>query len=321
MNSELISVILPVYNAERYLKKSIKSVLDQTYNTIELIIIDDGSEDSSSSIIQNFKDDRIKFYSNAHQGLISQLNFGIQAATGKYIARMDADDIGDLNRLAIQAAFLKEHPDIQLVSTNYNYIDEKDKIIAHKQLPQNHDDIEYMMPILNSICHAGMLTYKDAILDAGAYSEAFVFVEDQYLFLRMISKGIKMYNIQKFLYSYRLKKNRLSKQDRTILLKNRYNLGTEYLNRFYNNSEDNFNYNLRFGLLEYYSGNINTARNYFLKSLRLAKENKKGIYRFLLPSLLGDNIIKFLRSTDILAGISSIMNKFGKDYHTIIKNE
>jgi glycosyltransferase involved in cell wall biosynthesis len=321
MNNELISVILPVYNAERYLKKSIKSVLDQTYYNIELIIIDDGSEDSSSSIIENFKDDRIKYYIHSHQGLIAQLNFGLQEASGKYIARMDADDIGDLNRLAIQSAFLEEHPDIQLVSTNYNYIDANDKIISHKIMPENHEDIEYMMPILNSICHAGMLTYKDAIINAGAYSEKFVLVEDQDLFLRMISKGIKMYNIQKPLYLYRLKKNRLSKQDRTILLKNRYILGSEYLSRFYNNSEDNFHNNLRFGLLEYYSGNINIARNYFINSLKLAKENKKGVYRFLLPSLLGDNIIKFLRSTDILAGISSIMNKLGRDYHMIVKNE
>ena len=322
MNNDLVSVILPVYNAERYLEKSIRSVLDQTYYDIELLIIDDGSKDSSCSIIKNFKDKRIRFYSRPHLGLISQLNFGIQAAEGNYIARMDADDIGDLNRLAVQTAYLKNNTNIQLVSTNYNYINENDRILSKKELPEYHDDIEYMMPILNSVCHADMVTYKSAVIDAGSYKEKFLFVEDQDLFLRMISHGIKMYNIQEVLYSYRLKKKGFSKTDRDTLLRNRYQLGSEYLQNYYNDSPgDCYHYNYRFGLMEYYSGNINSARKYFLKALRLNHSNKKSLYRFLLPSLLGDSIIKFLRNKEILSGVSLIMNKSGRDYHKIVKNE
>jgi glycosyltransferase involved in cell wall biosynthesis len=322
MNNNLVSVILPVYNAERYIRKSIRSVLDQTYQELELIIIDDGSKDSSSSIIKNYKDERIRFYARPHQGLISQLNFGIQVAEGNIIARMDADDIGELNRLAIQIAYLKNNANIQLVSSNYNYIDKDDKIISEKELPEYPDDIEYMMPILNSVCHAGMVTFKNAVIDAGSYREKFLFVEDQDLFLRMISRGIKMYNIQEALYSYRLKKKGFSKKERNTLFRNRYQIGSEYLKNYYKNfSGDNYHYYFRYGLIEYYSGDINSARKYFLKALKFRPSNKRSLYRFLLPSFLGNSIIKYLRDNDILSGMSLMMNKFGRDYHKIVKND
>lgn len=322
MNNDLISVIIPVYNAERYLVKSIRSILNQTYKNLEVIIINDGSTDSSRLIIKNIHDERIRFFERSHQGLISQLNFGLSAASGNFIARMDADDIGDLDRLNIQMAFLKNNPGIQLVSTNYSHIDQNGKTLFNKELPENHGDIEYMMPILNSICHAGMLTYKTAMFNSGAYSEKYLFVEDQDLFLRMISSGIKMHNIQKFLYSYRYEKKKLSRANREILLKNRYQLGSEYLNKYYKDSKtENYDYNFRYGLVEYYSGNIDSARKYFLRALGIKHANKKSLYRFLAPSLLGDPIMKFLRNHNILSGMSDIMNKFGRDYHMVAKNE
>jgi glycosyltransferase involved in cell wall biosynthesis len=322
MHNELISVILPVYNAEKYLSKSIRSLLDQTYDNLEIIIIDDGSEDSSPSIIKTFKDERIRYFENTHKGLTSELNFGLQAASGNYIARMDADDTCNLNRLTVQMDFLKNNPDIQLVSTNYNHIDENDKILLHKVMPEHNEDIEYMMPVLNSVCHAGMLTYKSALIEAGAYRENFSFVEDQDLFLRMISRGMKMYNIQEFLYSYRYNKKRLSKQNISTILKNRYNLGSEYLKKYYiDHPADPFHFNFRYGLIEYYSGDISSARKYFLKALKLKGMKDNSLYRYLIPSLFGDTIIKFLRNQNILSGLSSILNKSGKDYHMILKNE
>jgi glycosyltransferase involved in cell wall biosynthesis len=322
MNNNLVSVILPVYNAERYIEKSIRSVLDQTYNELELIIIDDGSSDSSKAIIKTFKDNRIRFYAHPHLGLISQLNFGVQNAEGNFIARMDADDMDDKNRLAVQIAYLKNNSDIQLVSTNYNFIDENDKIYSEKTLPEFHEDIEYMMPILNSICHASMVTYKTAVIDAGSYRDKYLFVEDQDLFLRMISCGMKMHNLQEALYSYRIKNKRYSKADRETLLRNRYQIGTEYLNNYYQHpTRENYHFNFRYGLIEYYSGDINSARKYLLNAFKLKHSDKKSLYRYLLPTLLGDSIIKFLREKNILSGISLMMNKLGRDYHKIIKNE
>jgi glycosyltransferase involved in cell wall biosynthesis len=320
--SSLVSIILPVYNAERYLEKSISSVLNQTHNDLELIIIDDGSNDFSSAIIKSFNDKRIRFYERPHLGLISQLNFGLQIAEGHYIARMDADDLDDLNRLDTQVSYLRDHSDITLVSTNYNYIDENDHLISTKELPENHEDIEYMMPILNSVCHAGMLTYKSSIVEAGGYREMFLFVEDQDLFLRMISRGMKMHNLQAALYSYRLKKNPFSDQERNTLLRNRYQLGNEYLKRYYkSSSKDDYHYNFRFGLMEYYSGNINKARKYFLIAARLKHSNRKSVMRYLFPSLFGNSVIKFLRKNNILSKVSLFMNKFGMDYHKIVKND
>ena len=99
--SELISVILPVYNGEKYLKESIESILNQTYTNFEFIIIDDGSKDSSLEIIKEYEkeDERIIVISRENKGLVASLNEGIATAKGKYIARMDADDVSLSERL------------------------------------------------------------------------------------------------------------------------------------------------------------------------------------------------------------------------------
>ena len=149
----------------------------------------------------------------------------------------------------------------------------------------------------------------------------FLFVEDQDVFLRMISLGMKMYNLQEILYSYRLKKNPLSKQDKETIFRNRYRLGNEYLKNYYKSfSENTYDYNFRYGLMEYYSGNINSASKYFWKAARLKSSNRGSIWRYLIPSLLGDSIIKFLRNNNILSKMSFFINRYGRDYHKIVKN-
>jgi glycosyltransferase involved in cell wall biosynthesis len=322
MSSDLISVILPVYNAEKYLAKSMKCILGQTYKNIEVIIVDDGSSDTSREIAASFKDERIKYYQREHEGLIAQLNFGLEAASGNFIARMDADDLCDLNRFTTQLSYLKENSAIKLVSTNYNYIDETDRVLSRKAMPGYSDAIEYMMPILNLICHAGMLTYKRVIMDAGGYSEKYLFVEDQELFLRMLTMGIKMHNIQEYLYSYRLKGKGISPEQRHTILKNRYRLGYDYVEQHYaKHPEGKYHYNFRHGLVEYYSGNINTARKYFLKALGSKHAGRKSIWRYLLPTLMGNTILNLLREKNILSKLSLMMNRRGKDYHTIVKND
>src|SRR5256885_1916657 len=110
INSELplVSVVLPVYNAQKYLRDAIRSILDQDYPTLEIIIIDDGSADNSSQIISGFTDKRIFHISNEkNSGLIYSLNLGFEIANGKYIARMDADDICLQGRFRAQVEFLE----------------------------------------------------------------------------------------------------------------------------------------------------------------------------------------------------------------------
>ena len=106
MNTPAVSVIMPVYNADKFLNQAIHSILNQTFTDLEFIIINDGSEDKSKEIIKGYQDSRIIYLENTrNEGLVPSLNKGISAAKGKYIARMDADDIALESRLQMQIDF------------------------------------------------------------------------------------------------------------------------------------------------------------------------------------------------------------------------
>src|ERR1039457_4070242 len=121
MNNELVSVIMPVLNAENYIVDSINAILNQTYSNFEFIIIDDDSSDNSANKIRCFNDPRISFYARSKEGLINQLNFALSFSKGKYVARMDADDLCSNSRFEKQVEFLENNNDIQLVGSNYYY--------------------------------------------------------------------------------------------------------------------------------------------------------------------------------------------------------
>lgn len=111
-----ISVVMPVYNGEKYLSEAIASVLKQSFNDFEFIIVDDGSTDTTSPIVRSFTDKRIVLIENKHD-FIGSLNLGIKCAKSKYIARMDADDIMHIDRLKIQYAIMEEEPSITVCGT------------------------------------------------------------------------------------------------------------------------------------------------------------------------------------------------------------
>ena len=111
-----ISVVMPVYNSGKYVNEAIRSVLAQSFDDFEFIIVDDGSTDNTQSIIHSFVDTRIKFIQNKHD-FIGSLNRGMSSATGKYVARMDADDIMHIDRLKIQHAVMQRHSEITICGT------------------------------------------------------------------------------------------------------------------------------------------------------------------------------------------------------------
>jgi glycosyltransferase involved in cell wall biosynthesis len=107
----LISVVLPVWNGERYLVESIDSILSQTLSDLELIVVDDGSTDRSLEIIRSYKDSRVRVFVRGHQGLAPTLDFGIQRTHARWIARQDADDVSHPQRLELQMQTLEENPE------------------------------------------------------------------------------------------------------------------------------------------------------------------------------------------------------------------
>ena len=115
----LVSVVMPVYNGALYLREAIDSILSQTHSNLELIIINDGSTDDSERIIQSYTDERIVYLKNeVNSRICVTLNRGLDIAKGKYIARMDCDDISVLNRLEVQVEFMESHPEIGICGSN-----------------------------------------------------------------------------------------------------------------------------------------------------------------------------------------------------------
>ena len=126
----IVSFVLCTYNDERYIRQSVESILNQTFSDFEFIIWDDGSTDRTAELVKSYNDERIRYLYHENTGLGAALNLACQQARGKYIARMDGDDVCFSHRLKSEVEFLDLHPDTVLVSSSVYYIDEFDKVIG-----------------------------------------------------------------------------------------------------------------------------------------------------------------------------------------------
>lgn len=204
----IVSVLMPCYNSEQYIREAIDSILSQTFSDFEFIVINDGSTDNSAEIIGSYKDKRIKYINNdVNLGLIKSLNKGISLAKGKYIARMDSDDISYPTRLKEQVIFLDNHPDVIMCGTwinFFNYPPRKDD--GHHQT-----DITYLS-LLKGWCinHPTVMMRTDVIKKNNLfYDENYPCAEDYELWSRLIRYG-KIVNLQKVLLDYRWHENNIS---------------------------------------------------------------------------------------------------------------
>ncbi len=183
----MISVLLPVYNGEKYLREAIDSILNQTYRDFEFLIINDGSTDKSVEIIQKYNDSRIKLIHNKeNMGLIYTLNKGLDLANGQYIARMDADDISLPNRLKLQVDFMENHSNVGMLSGNVISIDSNSKVISQKWWVDNNLPIEWLLIWENPIAHPSvMLRCKTLLGNKLIYNENKRHAEDYDLWCNM----------------------------------------------------------------------------------------------------------------------------------------
>lgn len=213
---------MPVYNGELYLRDAIDSILSQTYSNFEFLIINDGSTDSTDAIIRSYSDPRITYIINkTNIGLVKTLNKGIKLARGKYIARMDADDLSDPKRLAKQVAFLDTHPDYGLVGSLFGIIDEKRKIheIGGAKLLEN-EDLKLGMLFANIFCHGETMFRKDLCIRHNLfYDEQYKSAEDYDLWTRM-SAYTKIKNLPEVLYFYMTNPQGISAQSSQEMQKN-----------------------------------------------------------------------------------------------------
>ncbi len=216
MNTKpLVSVVMPVYNGEKYLREAIDSILNQAFKDFEFIIINDGSTDKSEEIIKSYNDNRIRLISQNNLKLIKSLNKGVKLAVGKYIARMDADDISLPERLEKEVEFLNRNQDVCLVGTYSFVIGPDGKVIDTWKGFSENKKIKENLLICNQFCHGSVIFRKKCIEDVGFYREELGvmsdYIGDYDLWLR-ISERWNIANIPEILYKHRINPNSISVQ-------------------------------------------------------------------------------------------------------------
>lgn len=208
MNKVTISVVMPVYNAENYLKEAIESILNQTYEDFEFVIINDGSKDKSLDIIEKYiiQDERIVIINKENSGIVDSLNDGLKLAKGKYIARMDSDDIAYLNRLEKQLKVFQKDDSIDLVYTDTMLIDKDGHEICKSWRPDLNKTLRNLENH-NFIPHPSVMFKKNTIVKLGCYTKKRLHAEDLDLWLRMVANNAKFYYLDEALLYYRLNPN------------------------------------------------------------------------------------------------------------------
>ncbi len=201
-----VSVLLPVYNAQRYLPAAVESVLGQTFRDFELIAVDDGSTDRSLEILRKYEaaDPRVRIISRPNAGLVASLNEALTIARGAFIARMDADDICLPHRFQRQMDYLAAHPDCVLLGSHVVIMDQDGALIG--QMPDiafGHDNIDDALLRRGwPMVHPTVMMRADALRKAGAYRAETWPYEDHDLFLRMAEVG-RVENLPEVLLNYR----------------------------------------------------------------------------------------------------------------------
>lgn len=183
--SPRVSVIMPVYNVQAYVAKSIASILDQTFADFEFLIVDDGSTDNTPEIVRTFTDKRIRFFQKPHMGYVYHLNYGLAEARGEFIARQDGDDWSHPERFEKQVAFLESQPEYALVSSDMRLVDEQENSLGLLEYPTepNYD----MLIKRCCISHPVSMWRREVHERIGGYDEQFNknCCEDYDLWLRM----------------------------------------------------------------------------------------------------------------------------------------
>jgi len=203
--SSRVTVLLPVYNAELYIRESVNSILNQTFTDFELLIVDDGSTDQSPEILRSFKDSRIRLIQNeSNQGLIRSLNRGLDLASSTYIARMDADDISLPQRLQTQVEFMDANPEIGLSSSWIKTFGKKNNIW---KVPEKDNEIKARLFFNSCIWHPAAIIRKKVLDTYGLrYNPGYLRSEDYKLWLD-IAEVSHLANIPEVLVLYRLHDN------------------------------------------------------------------------------------------------------------------
>lgn len=208
-----VSVLMPVYNAMPYLKKAVNSILSQTMEDFEFVIIDDASTDGSVQFLAESaeQDGRIRLtVSDQRAGITTVLNRGVEQACGEYIARMDADDVSLPERFAMQVAFLDKNPDYTAVGGQVLTIDEDGWPIGIAQWAQDPDEIgRRLLMGWDGLCHPAAMIRRRDLIAVGKYDPSMTCAQDKDLWLRLVEHGL-LTNLPDVVLKYRVHTGQIS---------------------------------------------------------------------------------------------------------------
>jgi glycosyltransferase involved in cell wall biosynthesis len=219
----LVTVVMPVYNAGRFVAEAVESILNQTYSNIEFIVVDDASTDTSLSILKKYakKDKRMTLLANKKNlGVSLTVKKAISKAKGIYLARMDADDISYPERLAKQIAYLESHPQTIAVGTQCTVIDKQGKVVGEKRFPIHHDDIYKYISVLIPVQQPSLMIARSQLPKRFTYYvDGMNTAEEVELIFKLFKYG-KIENLPDTLLHYRLHGENTSLKDikKTFLL-------------------------------------------------------------------------------------------------------
>ena len=205
-DNSLCSIIIPVHNGEKYIRECLDSCLNQTYINIEIIVVDDKSTDNTLDILREYaeKDERVKVLPVEKQnGLGNVINIGIRESKGKYIVRMDADDIMYPTRIEKQVEYLESNESCVAVGGQIDIIDANSKVTGSRKYPQTDKELRRNLFLFQPFAHPAVTLWRSSLESVGLYPEDIWKVEDVKLFLILSTKG-EFANISEKVIKYRM---------------------------------------------------------------------------------------------------------------------
>ena len=206
MKQPIVSVVMPVYNSEKYVGAAIESVLLQTFKEFEFILVDDCSTDGSLAIIKKYsnKDKRIVIVENSQNlGISGSRNAGLAQAKGKLIMNMDHDDICTPDRMRLQTNYLGQHRDVGIVGGDIDVISESGIVVGSRRFPSDDEKVRKMLMRYSPFTHPSTMVSKAAYVKAGVYNKEFEPADDYELYFR-IGCSFKFGNISECLLKHRI---------------------------------------------------------------------------------------------------------------------
>ena len=232
MNIPPVTVLLPVRNGERWIADSVRSLATQTYSSIEILLVDDGSTDRTVAIARDCAGSKLRVVQGDGRGVASALSLGVREASSEIVLRLDADDVAEPDRVRRQVEYLQSHPDCVLLGSDATLISAANQVVGEISHPRDHDAISLRMCVMTAFVHPSVAFRRSAVLEAGNYRgiNNGAFAEDFDLWSRLESVG-RLANLPEKLVRYRLSPGSITKVHWPALARSAGAIATSNLTR------------------------------------------------------------------------------------------